>query len=355
MRRLLLFIALPTAALLTACSQETGDKQSEEAPRPVLSVVVQPRAAQTFGFAGTIEPRYSAALSFRLLGRVVARDVDVGDTVSKGTTLAALDPTALDLSVQAAKAELSNAEAQAANANASEERMRQLLASKNASQAVYDAAQQAKLAANANVERARASLAKSEEQLGYARLFSDFDGVVTAVGAEVGQTVSPGQMVVTVARADAREAVVDIPDWLTGDLAADAPFEVSLQSLPSSKTQARLREMAPQSDDSTRSRRVRLSLVDPSDAFRIGSTVTVTRATTLKPAIELPLSALLEKDGKTQVWIVDEKTASVAPKDIQVAARTSGTFTVADGLDPGTRVVTAGVNSLTPGQKIKLQ
>ncbi|WP_144378753.1 efflux RND transporter periplasmic adaptor subunit [Mesorhizobium amorphae] len=354
MRRLLFLCALPVAALLTACSQETGDKAAE-APRPVLSVVVQPRAAESFGFAGSIEPRYSAGLSFRLLGRVVARDVDVGDTVAKGATLAALDPTALDLAVQAAKAELSNAEAQAANANASEERMRQLLASKNASQAVYDAAKQAQQAANANVERARASLAKSEEQLGYARLFSDFDGVVTAVGAEVGQTVSPGQMVVTVARADTREAVVDIPDWLTGDLAADAPFEVALQSLPSIRTQGKLRELAPQSDDSTRSRRVRLSLIDPPDAFRLGSTVTVTRASTIKPAIELPLSALLEKDGKTQVWIVDEKTASVAPQDIQVTARTGGTFTVADGLAAGTRVVTAGVHSLTPGQKIKLQ
>lgn len=354
MRRLLFLTALPAAALLSACSQEPGDKAAE-APRPVLSVVVEPRAAESFGFAGTIEPRYSAGLSFRLLGRVVARDVDVGDTVAKGATLAALDPTALDLAVQAAKAELSNAEAQAANANASEERMRQLLASKNTSQAVYDAAKQAQLAANANVERARASLAKSEEQLGYARLFSDFDGVVTAVGAEVGQTVPPGQMVVTVARADTREAVVDIPDWLTGDLTADAPFEVALQSLPSIRTQGKLRELAPQSDDSTRSRRVRLSLVDPPDAFRLGSTVTVTRASAIKPAIELPLSALLEKDGKTQVWIVDEKTASVTPQDIQVTARTGATFTVAQGLAAGTRVVTAGVHSLTPGQKIKLQ
>ncbi|CAM5455000.1 Multidrug resistance protein MdtE [Mycolicibacterium aubagnense] len=354
MRYMLILTVLPVAALLSACSQEKDDKTAET-PRPVLSVVVQPRAAESFGFAGTIEPRYSAGLSFRLLGRVVARDVDVGDTVAKGATLAALDPTALDLAVQAAKAELSNAEAQAANANASEERMRQLLASKNASQAVYDAAKQAQQAASANVERARASLAKSEEQLGYARLFSDFDGVVTAVGAEVGQTVSPGQMVVTVARADTREAVVDIPDWLTGDLVADAPFEVALQSLPSIRTQGKLRELAPQSDDSTRSRRVRLSLIDPPDAFRLGSTVTVTRASTIKPAIELPLSALLEKDGRTQVWIVDEKTASVAPQDIQVTARTGGTFTVADGLAAGTRVVTAGVHSLTPGQKIKLQ
>ncbi|WP_292218269.1 efflux RND transporter periplasmic adaptor subunit, partial [Mesorhizobium sp.] len=106
---------------------------------------------------------------------------------------------------------------------------------------------------------------------GYARLFSDFDGVVTAVGAEVGQTVSPGQTVVTVARSDLREAVVDIPDRLTGDLAAGTPFQVILQSLPTIQTEAKLREMAPQAEGSTRTRRVRLTLTDPPIAFRLGS------------------------------------------------------------------------------------
>jgi len=338
---------------LAACSQEK--EPQPEVVRPVLSVVVAPTASRTFGFVGTVEPEFSANLAFRLLGRVVARDVEVGDTVTKGETLAALDPTALDLGVQAAKAELSNAEAQFANAAASEERQRQLLASKNTSQAVYDAARQAMQAAQANVERARAALAKSQEQLGYARLFSDFDGVVTAVGAEVGQTVSPGQTIVTVARADAREAVVDIPDQLTGDLAAGTPFEVTLQSLPSIRTEARLREIAPQADSATRTRRVRLTLIDPPASFRLGSTVTATRIDGNTAAIELPLSALLERDGKASVWVVDPQASTVATQPVEVSAKTGGSFTVAGGLQEGARVVIAGVHSLAEGQKVRIE
>lgn len=339
-------------AALGACSK--SDEKPPEIVRPVLSVVVEPRTTQTFGFAGSVEPQVSADLAFRLLGRVVSRDVKVGDIVSKGTTIAALDPTALELAVQAAKAELSNAEAQFANAAASEERQRQLLASANASQSVFDAAQQARKAAEASVERAKASLAKSQEQLGYARLFSDFDGVVTAVGAEVGQTVSPGQTVVTVARSDLREAVVDIPDQLTGDLSAGTPFQVILQSLPTIQTEAKLREIAPQSEGSTRTRRVKLTLTDPPQAFRLGSTVTATRMTKVVPTIELPISALLEKDGSEKVWIVDPKTSSVSAHDVKVASKNGGTFTVAEGLDAGMRVVTAGVHSLVDGQKVKV-
>ncbi|ANT49785.1 efflux RND transporter periplasmic adaptor subunit [Mesorhizobium amorphae] len=340
-------------AWLAACSQ-SEEKPPPEIIRPVLSMVVEPKTVETFGFAGSVEPQFSADLAFRLLGRVVSRDVKVGDIVSKGTTIATLDPTALELALQAAGAELSNAEAQFANAAAGEERQRQLLASANTSQAVFDAAQQARRAAEAGVERAKAALAKSQEQLGYARLFSDFDGVVTAVGAEVGQTVSPGQTVVTVARSDLREAVVDIPDRLTGDLSAGTPFQVILQSLPTIRTEAKLREIAPQAEGSTRTRRVRLTLTDPPQAFRLGSTVTATRMAKVAPTIELPLSALLEKNGAEKVWIVDEKTSSVSARDIKVAAKGAASFTVAEGLEAGMRVVTAGVHSLTEGQKVKI-
>ncbi|PZV37355.1 efflux RND transporter periplasmic adaptor subunit [Mesorhizobium kowhaii] len=353
MRRLPhLVLGLFALGTLVSCSK--SEEKPPEIIRPVLSVVIEPRTTQTYGFAGSVEPQVSADLAFRLLGRVVSRDVNVGDIVSKGTTIAALDPTALELAVQAAKAELSNAEAQFADAAASEERQRQLLAAANTTQAVFDSAQQARKAAEAGVERAKASLAKSQEQLGYARLFSDFDGVVTATGAEVGQTVSPGQTVVTVARSDLREAVVDIPDQLIGDLTAGTPFQVILQSLPTIQTEAKLREIAPQAEGSTRTRRVRLTLTDPPQAFRLGSTVTATRVTKVAPTIELPMSALLEKDGVDKVWIVDPQTSSVNAKDIKVAAKGAATFTVAGGLEAGMRVVTAGVHSLSEGQKVKV-
>ncbi|TKB14674.1 MAG: efflux RND transporter periplasmic adaptor subunit [Mesorhizobium sp.] len=352
MRRSPCVAALILVASLAGCSR--SEDKPPEIVRPVLSVVVEPKSVETFGFAGTVEPQYSADLSFRLLGRVVSRDVKVGDIVSKGTTIAALDPTALELALQASKADLSNAQAQFANASASEERQRALLASANTSQAVYDAAQQARQAAAAGVERANAALAKSREQLGYARLFSDFDGVVTAVGAEVGQTVSPGQTVVTVARTDPREAVVDIPDQLTGDLTVGTPFQIILQSLPSITTEAKLREIAPQAEGSTRTRRVRLTLTDPPTAFRLGSTITAMRMTKVAPTIELPMSALLEKDGAEKVWIVDPQTSSVSAREIKIASKSSGTFTVASGLEAGMRVVTAGVHSLAEGRKVKV-
>lgn len=333
------------------CSQE--QPPPKQVIRPVLSQVVQPQAHTPQGFAGTIQPQFSAELAFRLLGRLVARDASVGDQVTKGTTLAAIDPLSLELASQAARADLSTAEAQFANAAASEERQRALLAEANTSQAVYDSAKQALDSASANVERARAALAKTDEQLGYARLFSDFDGIVTATGAEVGQTVSPGQMVLTVARSDAREAVVDIPDQLAATLKNGDEFEVALQTLPSLRTTGRIREIAPQADAATRTRRVRLALDAPPVAFRLGATVTAIKVSRAGETIELPLSALLERDGKQFVWVVDPTASTVSLHGVEVEAKQGLSFTL-NGIEPGTRVVTAGVNSLAEGQKVRI-
>ncbi|ENQ99549.1 hypothetical protein H721_02983 [Brucella ovis IntaBari-2006-46-332] len=126
--------------VLAACGKE-DEKAQEAAPiRPVLYTIVEPKPVAQTGFAGTVEPRYSTDLAFRVLGRVIARPVKVGDLVKKGEMVAMLDPSALDLAVQSARADLASAEAQYANASASEERQRILLRGNNVSQADYDAA-----------------------------------------------------------------------------------------------------------------------------------------------------------------------------------------------------------------------
>lgn len=349
MRRLLPII-LAGAVLITGCSEEKAPPK--EIIRPVLSMIVEPRDARQEVLVGSVEPQVSAQLAFRLLGRIVSREVDVGDLVTKGATIASLDPAQLQLQVQGARANVASALAQAANANASEERQRMLLESKNTPQAVYDTARQARDSANAGVEQAQAALAKAEEQLGYAQLFSDFDGVVTATGAEVGQVVSPGQMVVTVARADQRDAVVDIPAALTSDLTLGTSFTVSLQSAPSIRTPGKVREIAPQTDAATGTRRVRLALEGAPIAFRLGSTVSATRDVAVQPTIQLPPSALVDEGGQTYVWVVQGD--AVQRKEIKVASASPDGFTVTSGLDAGERVVTAGVHSLKEGQKVKL-
>jgi membrane fusion protein, multidrug efflux system len=353
MRRILTCLAaLGAVGLLAACQ----DEQHAEAPivRPVLSAVVTPQAERTMGFTGTIEARFKADLGFRVLGRIVSRDANVADIVKKGQRLATLDPVTYRLAVQSAQADLASSRAQLENAAATEARQRTLLQQNITSEAQFEAARQARESAEAGVTRARANLARAEEQLGYTELRADFDGVITAVGAEPGQVVQPGQTVVSVARPDIREAVIDLPESIGRGLSPGVRFDVALQLDPAIRTTGSVREIAPQADPTTRTVRVRVTLDKPPESFRLGTTVTAAVSTQASPGIELPASALLERDGRTMVWIVDPATRTVSTKDVTLAARNGSAVRIADGLTPGTRVVTAGVNSLSPGQTVKI-
>ena len=351
MMRAIVIASIFAFSLSTAgCKPET---QAQESVRPVLSTVIEPTAPNSTAAVGTVEPRFKADLSFRVLGRLIARPVNVGDSVEQGEIVAAIDSTALELAVRSAKADLSRSQAQLANASATEQRQRTLIATDTTSKETLDNAVQVRAGAEASVARARANLTKALEQLGYAQVKADFAGVVTAVSADVGQVVSPGQTVVTVARPDIREAVVDIGPDFPVPLRVGLPFTVSLQLLPTMQVEGQIREIAPQADPVTRTRRVRVALSDPPASFRLGATVTARLASDQRSIIRVPKSAVLSKDNESFVWIVDLPASAVSLHKVDLSQDATG-MRVTGGLDAGTRIVTAGIHSLTQGQHVRI-
>jgi len=334
-----------------------GCKRETEVPepiRPVLSTIIEPKASSGATAIGTVEPRFKTDLSFRVLGRLIARPVNVGDLVEQDQIVAAIDPTALELVVRAARADLSKSQAQLANASATEQRQRTLIVTDATSKQTLDNAEQVRAGAEALVANAQAKLTKAIEQLGYAQVKAEFAGVVTAVGAEVGQVVSPGQNVVTVARPDVREAVVDIGPDFPVPLRIALPFTVSLQLLPAIQVHGQIREIAPQADPVTRTVRVRIALTDPPSSFRLGTTVTANLADDQPSVLQVPASAVLSKDGENFVWVVDLPASTVSLRKVDLTQNEGG-FRVAGGLDAGARVVTAGIHSLKQGQQVRIE
>ena len=218
--------------------------------------------------------------------------------------------------------------------------------------AQFEVVQRNRQTAEANVTQAKDRLTKAEDELGSTQLYATVDGVVTSRSAEVGQVVTAGQTVVTIARPEIREAVIDVPDAIASALPRDATFTVTWELDPSFSTTGRVREVAPEADPTTRTRRLRLTLENPPDVFLLGTTVLVSRKVDIPPRIDLPVTALLERDGKTLVWVVDPRSKTVAPREIKVAIRDGNAMVVASGVAAGDRVVTAGVHSLAAGQSV---
>ena len=342
---------IASALAMAGCKQEA---KAPEPVRPVLSTVLQPAASGSTVAVGTVQPRYETNLGFRVLGRLIARPVNVGDLVAEGQTIAAIDPTALELAVRSARADLSKAQALLENAIGTEERKRILIKTDATTKQTLDDAEQVRAGAQASTARARANQTKAIEQLGYAQVKADFAGVVTAVSAEVGQVVSPGQSVVTIARPDVREAVVDIGADFPVPLTVGLPFTVSLQLLPAVQVQGQIREIAPQADSVTRMRRVRIALNDPPESFRLGSTITARLSNGHSSVLRVPASAVLKEGAETFVWVIDAPTSTVSLHKVDLSEDEGG-IRVTGGLTVGARIVTAGIHSLKQGQQVRIE
>lgn len=351
--------AAPAAVLLAALALAACDRKGgDEAPppvRPALSLVVRPAARNAVrSLTGTVEPRYQSQLGFQATGRMTSRDVNVGDRVAKGQRLATLDPTVPRLAVQSAKADLANAQAALVNAEAGNRRQQELIKTDSVSQAQVDSAQAARDTAAARVRQAEASLQKAQEQLGYTVLSCGYDGVVASWTAEVGQVVTSGQTVVTVARPDARDGVFDVPDDLVERFAPGARFTVALLADPAVTASATAREVSPMSDAATRTRRVRLTLEGAGEAFRLGTIVTTAVAGAPGPSVvTVPDTAVLERDGGSVVWIIGPD-GRLAARPVALGPARDGAVPVLSGLAEGDRVLTAGVHSVTDGQAVTI-
>jgi len=343
---------LLSTVLLLGCSKEAP---APEPVRPVLSMEIKPESEESLGrFAGSIQARYETHLGFRVPGRIANRNVDVGAEVERGALLATLDPTDQQNQLRAAQGDLARIEAQWINAQANARRQQELFDRGVGAQAQLDIALTDLQTTDASLAKAKASVSQARDQLNYSELRSDHGGVVTAWNTEAGQVVSAGQQVVTLARPEIKEAVIDLPATLVDQLPAEVEFKVAAQLDPSINTTARVREVEPQAQSATRTRRARLTLKDTPQAFRLGTAISVTLSSAIEPRIELPLSALQEVDGQTRVWVIDPQTQTVSPRPVKVLSREGDSLLVSQGVKPGERVVSAGVNSLKPGQKVKI-
>ncbi|WP_085582022.1 MULTISPECIES: efflux RND transporter periplasmic adaptor subunit [unclassified Pseudomonas] len=342
---------LSVGVLLAACSKSEAPP---EPVRPVLSVKVQALSEESLGrFAGNIQARYESNTGFRVGGRIASRNVDVGAEVGKGTLLATLDPSDQQNQLRSAQGDLAKIEAQLINAQANARRQQALFDRGVGAQAQLDIAQTDLKTTQASLDQARAAVSQSKDQLGYTELRSDHKAVVTGWSAEAGQVVTAGQQVVTLAQPDIKEAVIDLPDTLVDQLPKDVVFQVAAQLDPGINTTAVIREIEPQAQSATRTRRARLTLAETPPGFRLGTAISVTLRSAIKPRIELPAAALQEVDGKPRIWVINPQDKTVAPRDVRLLSRTDSTVVLDGGVRNGERVISAGVNSLKPGQTVK--
>jgi RND family efflux transporter MFP subunit len=323
--------------------------------RPVRTVTVERGAeGETISLTGQVRAKDQVSLAFRLDGRMIKRLVNVGDVLEAGETVAQLDPQNEQNALLTAQANLASAEAVLTQARLTFGRQQQLLASGWTPRAKFDEAHQALLSAEAQVDAAHAQVGIAQDQLSYTVLLADAPGVVTATGAEPGEVVRAGQMIVNVARQGGRDAVFDVSEQLIRTGPRDPVVQIALTNDPSVRATGRVREVSPQADPVTRTFQVKVGIIDPPPAMELGSTVTGSIKLPAPAGVEVPPGALTEADGRPAVWVVDPQSQTVSLRNVDVSRYDPAGVVISQGLDAGEIVVTAGVQTLHPGQKVRL-
>jgi RND family efflux transporter MFP subunit len=347
-------ILLVSVLALGACSE----KKAENAPaviRPVKVVeIAKASNVRQLEYSGAVKSRTEMNLGFRVAGKITERLVDIGDRVKPGTVVARIDATDYRLAVNSAQANLDAAEKAVETADIADKRAHALFAKDAVPKAQVEQADLTYDQAVSTRKAAAASLDQAKNQMSYAELKSDRDGIVTVIDADRGQVVAAGTPVLTVVADDEKEVQIAVPENDIAEFKPGKAVKVSFWSDATLSLAGKVREVSGSADPQSRTFSVRVSLPDDPRVL-IGMTANVVADVAVgADQITVPLSALAEKDGGKIVWTVDRTAATVHAQPVQVADFTGDGVGVTQGLKPGDIVVSAGTQFMTENLKVKL-
>ncbi|ORT98881.1 RND efflux membrane fusion protein [Anaerovibrio sp. JC8] len=347
-------------AIMTVISLMSGcgkDKEDEQKPQLVKTQQVGQKDLNVEGtYTGTVRGRYETNMSFQVGGRIMNRNVQVGDRVNSGDILMSIDPRDVVQQSNQGDAQVAAAKAQLDLAQSNLSRYQQLYAQEAIPAMVLDQYQTAYNSALAQYNQAVAGAETGHNALGYTALVAPASGVISSITAEAGQVVGAGQTVLTLVQSNELEVEINVPENRLEDAQLGKSVQVSFWALKGVNVSGTVREISPMADPVSRTYRVRISIPNPPSGMQLGMTASVKcqeSAGSHNDGLVLPLSAIYQINDTSQVWVVDKSTDTVSLKDIKFEKIGDNSVRVM-GLNVGDIVVIAGVHKLRQGQQVRL-
>jgi membrane fusion protein, multidrug efflux system len=310
--------------------------------------------------------RYSNVMSFRVAGKLIERDVRLGDSVRKGQVIARLDAADAQKQAASAQATLDAAEHRLVFAKQQLDRDQAQFAQNLVAAIQLEQTQDAYAAALAGREESAAQLVLARNTLQYNSLVADHDGLITSENADTGQVVSAGQAVYGLAWTGDTDVILDAAAGDLDRIAIGQAASVTFSALPGRRFDARVREVAPAADPQSRTFRAKLTLTEPGAAVRFGMTgdAILTRAATAgnasagnapadAPVFKVPATAIFHQGKDPAVWVIRPSDSTLELRPVTVGSYSERGTLITRGLKDGDNVVLAGVHTVYAGQQVK--
>jgi RND family efflux transporter MFP subunit len=341
--------------LLPGCSKNE-EPVTAQTPRPVKTVVVEaPDIGGIRRFPGRIDALNKAELSFRVPGTVQELPVKEGDRVEEGQLLVALDPTDFEIALKDAQAAFDRAKNDF-------ERAQELVEKDFISRSDFDAKE-------AQFKSAEAALEQAKQDLGYTKLSASFPATVAERYVQRFEEVQAKQPVLAVHDSTQLEVKIDVPENVMLRMRPSetgrpepgrVPVTASFDKRPGTEFDLTLREVATRADPATQTFQVTFTMPAPADFLVLpGMTATVTAdlsTVAMDDSVLFLPAAAVSADASLQpfVWVVDEEEKRVHKNPVEVGRLSGWSIEIKGGLEPGSRVVTAGVGYLAEGMQVRL-
>ena len=349
--RLGVILGLLVSLVLSGCSKTATTK--EDVPLVRSESVKINSSAQNANYPGEVRGRYETQLAFQVSGKIIKRNVDLGSRVNAGDVLMEIDAKDIAQTVNISSAQVSSAASQLQLAEANLERYRTLFEQGAISRAQLDQYQSTYEVAQAAVRQSSAQYTQGTNQLGYSTLVADSGGIISSINAEAGQVVSAGQAVVTLVKEGEREIEISVPENRVDEIRKAKEIQVTFWALQNVAAQGQVREISPIADKVSRTYKVRISLPNPPAGINLGMTANVNIAgNNGQQGTYIPLSAVIQTGDTPNVWVITNETVTLRP--IKVGAFGDNKVQVLEGLQDGDVIVTAGVQKLHDGQKVRI-
>jgi RND family efflux transporter MFP subunit len=348
-------IAVSACLLLAACGRSGAEAPAAAPVRPVIAQTAAVGGrTKTERYSGEVHARYEAPLAFRIDGKISHRNVGIGDRVAAGQVLATLDPSDASMNAAGAKAAVTAATSQRDVARLQRDRIAALRGRSLVSEAQLDQANDALKAAEAALQQARQQLGVRENQVRYATLTAEHDGIVTTQDAEAGQVVAAGQRVFGLAWSGEREVHIAIPENRVAALRNSGALDVTLSAQPDKHYAGRLRELSASADPQSRTFLAKVAIVDAAAdvQLQMSADVAVTSSDN-EDTILLPATALFHEGAQPAVWIVDAHDR-LELRAVTVARYVDDGVAISHGVAAGDRVVVRGVHTLHAGDAVRI-
>lgn len=338
--------------VLAACTPaDSSDDPRTQSPL-VRIATVQAALRRERSFTGLVAARVQSDLGFRVSGKILERLVDTGQAVRRGQPLMRIDPTDLRLAAHAYQEVVAAATARARQTAEDEARYRALVSAGAVSRSAYGQMDAAAKSASAELNAAKARADASRNETRYAELLADADGVVVETLVEPGQVVGAGQVVIRVAHAGQREAVVELPETLRPPIGSTG----HATSYGSGSTgAAELRQLSDAANRHTRTFEARYVLKGTLADAPLGSTVSLQiPADEPAPTLRVPIGAIFDPGNGPGVWRVEGETPRVRWRAVDVVALAEEAAAVTGDIEAGDRVVALGAHSLHDGETVRV-